>query len=82
MWSIVHFSTDNTVEVVPSHWMKKDGLQCAWPKTTKKSYLLKAVINKIKPNKTDFNYFNARCLARYIGKKFRTIAILLFFRII
>ncbi|CAI6371408.1 unnamed protein product [Macrosiphum euphorbiae] len=65
MWSVINFETDNTVEVVPSHWFKKNG-QCAWPKTTNKKYIHRAVFKKIIPNKTDFNYFDARCMARNI----------------
>jgi len=76
MWSVINFTIDNTVEVVPSNWLKKNG-QCAWPKTTNKKYILKAVLNKIMHNKADFNYFDARCLARNIGKNFRTITIIL-----
>lgn len=71
MWSVVNFTSDNTVEVVPSHWIKKNG-QCAWPKTTNKKYILRAVLKRMINNKTDFNYFDARCLARNIGKEFRT----------
>jgi len=61
MWSVIKFETDNTVEVVPSHWFKKNG-QCAWPKTTNKKYIHRAVFKKIIPNKTDFNYFDAWCM--------------------
>jgi len=66
-WSIVNFKVDNTVEVVPSYWIKKNGY-CAWPKTLKMKELKKAVQNKVRPNKFDFNLFEARCLSGDIGK--------------
>ncbi|XP_060855611.1 MATH and LRR domain-containing protein PFE0570w-like [Metopolophium dirhodum] len=49
-WIIVVFSEDNSVEVVPYSWLKKG--TCA-----------KKIIEKsIKPNKIDFNFYNARQL--------------------
>lgn len=30
MWSIVVFENENTIEVVPAHWVKNN--VCAWPK--------------------------------------------------
>lgn len=66
-WSIVHFKLDNSVEVVPKEWIKKNG-HCAWPKKLKINDIKKAIYNKVKINKFDFNYFEARCLANNIGK--------------
>ena len=31
MYCIVNFRDDNTVEVVPTAWLSKDGLFCQWP---------------------------------------------------
>jgi len=28
-WSVVEFTTDNSMYVVPSFWLKQD--ECAWP---------------------------------------------------
>jgi len=75
MWSVVHFTTDNTVEVVPSHWVKRHRQLCAWPKTTTKKLILRAVLNRVIHNKMEFNYFDARCLASNIGKEFSTFTI-------
>ncbi|XP_060881900.1 uncharacterized protein LOC132953528 [Metopolophium dirhodum] len=61
-WSIVHFVVDDTVEVVPSQWIKRNGY-CAWPKTLKINEVKKLVQNKVRPNKFDFNLFKARCMA-------------------
>lgn len=61
-WSIVHFVVDDTVEVVPSQWIKRNGY-CAWPKNLKMNDVKKLVKNKVRPNKFDFNLFKARCLA-------------------
>ena len=68
-WSIIHFKEDDTVEVVPSKWYKKNGY-CAWPKTLKPNAIRKAVQNKVRPNKLNFNLFEARCLAGEIGKNY------------
>lgn len=67
MWSIVHFKMDNTVEVVPENWCIKKGY-CAWPNTKKKSELKNAIMNRIKPKKQTFNFFEARTLASNIGE--------------
>lgn len=66
-WSIVHFIVDNTVEIVPSQWIKRNGY-CSWPKTLKNNDVRKLVQNKVRSNKFDFNLFKARCLAGDIGK--------------
>lgn len=66
-WSIVNFIADNTVEIVPSQWIKQNGY-CAWPKTLKINDVRKSVKNKVRPNKFDFQLFKARCLAGDIGK--------------
>ncbi|XP_025200478.1 uncharacterized protein LOC112598296 [Melanaphis sacchari] len=65
MWSVVHFKLDDTVEVVPENWCIKKGC-CAWPNTKKISELKNAVINRIKPKKNTFNFFEARTLASNI----------------
>lgn len=66
-WSIVNFIADNTVEIVPSQWIKQNGY-CAWPMTLKINDVRKSVKNKVRPNKFDFQLFKARCLAGDIGK--------------
>ncbi|KAF0723498.1 Uncharacterized protein FWK35_00024286 [Aphis craccivora] len=42
-WSIVHFVVDDTVEVVPSQWIKRNGY-CAWPKTLKMNDVKKLLV--------------------------------------
>jgi len=37
MWSIVLFENENTVKVVPAHWIKNN--VCAWPKKDVKKML-------------------------------------------
>ncbi|XP_050065186.1 metacaspase-2-like [Aphis gossypii] len=55
----------DTVEVVPELWYRKEG-SCAWPKTSNIKDIKKAVILKTRPNKHDFSYYEARCLASNI----------------
>lgn len=61
MWSIVHFSNENSVCAVPSSWMKKN--KCAWPKKDVKRFLERRVM----PNTFDFNFLSARLLKKGIG---------------
>lgn len=37
-WSIVHFNSDNTVEVVPNKWMKIKNGYCAWSNLKRKRF--------------------------------------------
>jgi len=76
-WSIVHFTVDDTVEVVPSQWIKRNG-HCAWPKTLKINDVRKLVQNKVRPNKSDFDLFQARCLAGDIGKHIYNFILLIY----
>ena len=72
MWSIVLFENENTVEVVPTHWVKNN--VCAWPK----KYVKKNVERRVLANKFDFNYFVSRTLKKNIGK----LAIIIFTNIL
>jgi len=69
MWCVVHFTLDDTVEVVPALWYRKEG-NCAWPKTSNIKDIKMAVINKTRPTKHGFSFYEARCLARNIGKHY------------
>lgn len=62
MWTIVVLKKDNTVEAVPSHWLK-NGL-CAWPKKDPK----KKLERRLKTNTFDFDFYPARILKKNIGK--------------
>ncbi|KAF0749972.1 Uncharacterized protein FWK35_00025026 [Aphis craccivora] len=50
MWTVVHFTNENVVEAVPSHWVKKD-----------KHIHHRSIINKF-----DFDYFPSRTLKKGI----------------
>jgi len=68
MWLVVNFIMDDTVEVVPQKWLNvKKGI-CGWPKSTKKIDVERAIRNKIKANKNEFNFFEARALSSIIGR--------------
>lgn len=61
MWTVVHFTNENSVEAVPSHWVKKD--VCGWPKKNIKKHMHHRTI----VNKYDFDYFPSRILKKGIG---------------
>lgn len=54
MWSVVHFSSDNTVEVVPSFWVTKN--KCAWPIKRAKLFIKQRMV----PNEHDFTYLSIK----------------------
>jgi len=57
-WDIVLFKNDNSVEAVPSSWVRKN--TCAWPKNSK--FVKKYIEKQIKPNPDDFTFYSARKL--------------------
>ncbi|KAL5246278.1 hypothetical protein ACI65C_013686 [Semiaphis heraclei] len=59
-YSVVHFFVDESVEAVPSFWVK--GKTCAWPKN--KIYAKKYIKTKRIPSYTDFQFLKARELCR------------------
>jgi len=63
-YSVVHFFADESVEAVPSFWVK--GNTCAWPKNA--IYAKKYIETKRMPNETDFKFLKARELCRGISK--------------
>jgi len=62
MWSVVIFKNDNSVETVPSFWMKKD--KCAWPKKNSTMFIKRRIL----PNKFYFEYLDARKIGKDYGK--------------
>lgn len=56
MWSVVHFFTDNSVEIVPNHWFVN--IKCVWP--IKLSNFARLIEKRVKVNKLKFNYLEAR----------------------
>jgi len=65
-YHIVLFKKENAVEVVPSHWLSKDGITCVWPNRNLDPK--KQIEKKTKPNTSDFNWYDVRILAKDIGK--------------
>ena len=57
-WDIVLFKNDNSVEAVPSTWLRKHS--CAWPKNSRNAK--KYIEKQIKPNPDDFIFYPARKL--------------------
>jgi len=62
MWSVVNFINDNTVETVPSFWLRKD--KCAWPRKNPTMFIKRRSL----PNKFDFVYLDARKIGKDYGK--------------
>jgi len=63
-YSVVHFTKDNSVEAVPSIWVK--GNFCAWPNN--KSLTSKYITNRRLPNEIEFKYYKIRVLCKSISK--------------
>jgi len=61
MWSVVCFSTDNTVAAVSNFWVRTS--VCAWPKM----YAQKLIERRANPNKLEFDYFKCKILHSNIG---------------
>jgi len=64
-YSVVHFIKDNSVEAVPSIWVK-DKYNCAWPNN--KLLTSKYITNRRIPNEVEFKYFKIRVLCKNIRK--------------
>uniref|UniRef100_A0A2S2NQ01 Uncharacterized protein n=2 Tax=Aphidini TaxID=33387 RepID=A0A2S2NQ01_SCHGA len=64
-YHIVIFKKENAVEVVPSHWLSKDGITCAWPHRNLDPK--KQIEKKTNPNTSDFNWYDVRILAKDIA---------------
>lgn len=54
MWSVVNFTDDNGVAVVPSFWVK--GNKSAWPKKNANHFIKQRLV----PNKYDFEYLSIK----------------------
>ncbi|CAH1732122.1 unnamed protein product [Aphis gossypii] len=61
-YSIVHFFDDETVEAIPSFWMK--GKFCAWPKNN--LFIKKFIEKKMGVNEKEFKLLKARVLSKGI----------------
>lgn len=69
-YSVVEFTEDNTLEAVPTNWLKKN--KCAWPTTKNYSTIRKLIERNCVPNEVEYTYFNARVL-KTTGKLFKNI---------
>lgn len=63
-YSVVHFIKDNSVEAVPSIWVK--GNLGAWPNN--KSLTSKYITTRRLPNEIEFKYYKIRLLCKSISK--------------
>lgn len=60
-YSVVVFIDDNTIEAVPTSWIK-NGTMCSWPITKKDSVLRKLIERKSLPNDVEFNQYKIKVL--------------------
>lgn len=65
-YSVVHFLKENSVEAVPSIWIKNN--YCAWPNN--KLLTSKYITNRRLPNEVEFKYFKVRVLCKHLSKLF------------
>lgn len=63
-YSVVHFIKDDSVEAVPSVWVKDN--YCAWPNN--KLLIPKYIKNRHTPNEVEFKYIKIRVLCKNISK--------------
>lgn len=63
---VVVFKNENVVEAVPSNWVSKDVIKCAWPKSNFNPQ--KRIEKMMDPNTYEYNWFSVRVLATDIGK--------------
>jgi len=65
-FSVVVFKNENVVEAVPSNWLSKDGIKCAWPKSNFNPQ--KRIEKMMHPNTYEYNWYRVRVLATDISK--------------
>jgi len=61
-YSVVVFTEDNSIEAVPTNWLKNN--KCAWPITKNHSTIRKLIEQKSVLNEIEYTYFNARVLKK------------------
>jgi len=59
-YSVVVFIDDNTIEAVPTSWIKNG--MCSWSITKKDSVLRKLIERKSLPNDVEFNQYKIKVL--------------------
>jgi len=64
LYSVVHFINENTVEGVPSNWIKDN--TCAWLCNQKNAK--KMIEQKYQPNNKEFTFFLIRMLCSDISE--------------
>ncbi|XP_050066309.1 uncharacterized protein LOC114120255 [Aphis gossypii] len=61
-FSVIVFTEDNTVEAVPTSWVKKKDGTCAWPTTKSRSLIMKLIEKKSVPNEVQYKYYKAKVM--------------------
>lgn len=57
MFSIVHFTAENSVEAVPKNWFNTKKGICAWPKLSNNPSRL--IEKLVIPNENEFQFYKA-----------------------
>lgn len=60
-WSVVEFTADNSMYVVPSFWLKQD--ECAWPTQN----VSKFITRRKQPNEIEFIFLDAKQIGKALG---------------
>jgi len=60
-WSVVEFTTDHSMYVVPSFWLKQD--ECAWPTQN----VSKFITRRKQPNEIEFIFLDAKQIGKALG---------------
>lgn len=61
-YCVVVFSADNSIEAVPSTWIRKREGTCAWPTSKNRNLILKLIDRKSIPNDIQYKYYEAKIL--------------------
>lgn len=64
-YAVVNFFEDESVEGLPSFWMKKNNSSCAWPKN--RLSVAKSIKRKRIPNEIESNYFKQEFKKTFLG---------------
>jgi len=60
-WSVVEFTVDNSLSVVPSFWLNQN--ECAWPTHN----VSKFITRRKQPNEIEFIFLDAKQIGKTLG---------------
>lgn len=66
MWTIVHFTKEKSIEIVPDSWIRNNNKTYAWPIYKKSAS--KLIAKKSYPNDLEHKWFSSRIIRQYLSK--------------